>query len=269
MAVQGPLARTADDLELALDVIAGPEVGEEVAWRLELPPARGRRLADYRVAVLPSMPWLPVDAEIMAAQERVVATLSGAGARVQEAQPEGFGDVRPYYVLYLSILAALVSTGRPAEERRHQAEQWRSRGGEFDLPWALGLEASASDYVLWFGRRELYRAAYRAFFRDWDVLLAPITLVPAFPHTDAPMPERTLEINGQRVDYNFQLVYPSLANLTGQPATAFPVGFNRAGLPIGLQVIGPNLEDRTPIRFAALVERELGGFRPPPGYAEG
>ena len=51
-----------------------------------------------------------------------------------------------------------------------------------------------------------------------------------------------------------------------QPATAFPVGLTRGGLPIGLQAIGPYLEDRTPLGFAALAEHEFGGFRPPPGY---
>jgi amidase len=62
------------------------------------------------------------------------------------------------------------------------------------------------------------------------------------------------------------LLYPAVATLAGQPATAFPVGFTRGGLPIGLQAIGPYLEDRTPLRFAALVARELGGFARPPGY---
>jgi amidase len=63
-----------------------------------------------------------------------------------------------------------------------------------------------------------------------------------------------------KVRYGWQSVYPSLANLSGHPATAFPVGLTRSGLPIGLQAIGPYLEDRTPIRFAALVAREFGGF---------
>jgi amidase len=73
-------------------------------------------------------------------------------------------------------------------------------------------------------------------------------------------------VNGVAVAYELQLVYPGVATLSGQPATAFPVGLTRGGLPIGLQAIGPYLEDRTPIHFAALLEREFGGFRRPPGY---
>ena len=100
LGVAGPLARSADDLDLALDVVAGPDVGEDVAWRLELPPPRHERLADFRVAVLPPIPWLPVGDEILSAIEQVRAALGGAGARVEEAQPDGLGDLREYHDLY-------------------------------------------------------------------------------------------------------------------------------------------------------------------------
>jgi Asp-tRNA(Asn)/Glu-tRNA(Gln) amidotransferase A subunit family amidase len=62
------------------------------------------------------------------------------------------------------------------------------------------------------------------------------------------------------------LFYPAVATLAGQPSTAFPAGLTKRRLPIGLQVIGPYLEDRTPLRFAALVAQEWGGFTRPTGY---
>src|SRR5437762_1315667 len=92
MGVQGPMARSAADLELALDVAAGAEAGEDVAWRLTLPPARRDRLGDFRVAVLPSLDWMPVDAEVAAAADAVASRLSGLGAKVQVTQPEILGD---------------------------------------------------------------------------------------------------------------------------------------------------------------------------------
>jgi len=267
MAVQGPLARCAEDLELALDVIAGPDVGEDVAWRLELPPARHRRLADYRVAVLPPIGWLPVDGEIMAALDGLATRLGGIGARVKETQPEALGDLREYYATYLAIMWAVSTMGRAREDCLREAEEIRSHSDAFqDLAWADGLEAGAGDYAVWFGRREMYRESLRAFFREWDLLLSPANFVNAFPHTDAPWEERLVEVNGERVGYGWQSVYPSLANFSGHPATAFPVGQTGSGLPIGLQAIGPYLEDRTPICFAALVAQESGGFRRPRGY---
>ena len=267
MAVQGPLARSAEDLEMAFDVIAGPDAGEDVAWHVQMPPARHERLAGYRVAVLPPIEWLPVDDEIAAALDSLAAQLGQSGARVKEVQPEAWGDLRDHCRTYISIMAAMSTIGRPREDCLREAEAERRGSDAFDaLAYADGLEASASDYVIWVGRRDAIRAELRGFFREWDVLLSPANIVNAFPHTDAPYGERGFDMNGQRVDYRRQMVYPLLANLSGHPATAFPAGLTQAGLPIGLQAIGPYLEDRTPIRFAALVGQEFGGFRRPPGY---
>ena len=129
--------------------------------------------------------------------------------------------------------------------------------------WPDGIESGAPDYVAWFGQREQYRAAWRAFFREWDVLLMPTFLTPAYPHWDKPWPntpesiKKTLDVNGKPVIEELGLFCASVATLAGQPSTAFPAGRSPGGLPIGLQAIGPYLEDRTPIRFASLVGREL------------
>jgi amidase len=217
--------------------------------------------------VMPSIEWLPVDVEILAALDEMATRLGRAGLQVKEVQPEALGDMRDYYGLYISVMSALSNTGRPESHRRQEAEEIRGSTDAFDsLAWADGLVASASDYVIWFGAREYYRAVFRAFFDDWDILLAPCNFVNAFPHTDAPWPERRLDVNGQAVHYALQSVYASLCNFSGQPGTAVPVGLTRSGLPIGLQAVGPYLKDRTPIRFAELAAREFGGFQRPPGY---
>ncbi|HZS75909.1 MAG TPA: amidase [Ktedonobacteraceae bacterium] len=266
MAVLGPLARDANDLELALNVMAGPDVGEDAAWQLHLPPARHETLADFRVAVLPTLSWLPVDDEIRAAQEEVVKVLERSGARVEEVMPERLGDLREYYLLYVRLLSVMMNIGRRKDDLLKEAADLRATGDNFAIAGAEGREASAFDYIVWIARREVYRQAWRAFFQHWDVLLAPVNIGPAFQHTDAPWQDRWLRINGQTVPYDRQSAYPAIATLCGLPATAFPVGLTRAGLPIGLQAIGPYLEDRTPIRFAGLVTREHGGFQRPPGF---
>jgi amidase len=272
MGVQGPLARSAEDLELALDVAAGPETGEDVGWRLTLPAARHQRLVDFRVAVLPRVEWVPVDDELLAVEDELVSRLTGLGCRVQTAQPELLGDHRRSYELYLTLLAAVTSVGMPEEARRQRAEVLSTRDDEWAAAQRRGIESVASDYIAWNGQREQYRAAWRAFFSDWDVLLAPAWLGPAFPHLDNPWPptpasiRSTITVNGKPELYELGLFYPAVSTLAGQPATAFPVAHTGAGLPIGLQAIGPYLEDRTPIRFAALVAREWGGFRRPPDF---
>ncbi|MFQ5934214.1 MAG: amidase family protein, partial [Dehalococcoidia bacterium] len=231
-------------------------------------PARHDRLADFRVAVLPPIEWLKVDSEVMGAVAKLAEDLSKSGAQVKEVQPKAFGDLRGHHRLYLSLLACVSAIGSSEEERQHSIEVSEAPLGaqEFEEAWRRGLGASVSDFMIWLRERELFRRSYADFFNEWDVLLAPAYIVPAFPHTEAPRLERRLNVNGQSVEYGLGLAYPALANLCGQPATAFPTGLTRAGLPIGLQAIGPYLEDRTTIRFAALVGQEFGDFCSPPGY---
>lgn len=266
MAVQGPLARNAQDLMVAFDVVAGPDIGETVGWQLALPAARHERLADFRVAVLPAVDWLPVDAEIMAAQETLAGQLRQLGAKVECAQPAVFGDLRDYAKLYLSIFYAISTIGTPEDERRRQAQEFRALGDELLMAYADALEGSIGDYVMWFGQREFYRAALREFFQEWDILLAPANMVNAFPHTNAPMPLRQVMVNGKAIRYHLQFVYASLCNLSGHPGTAFPVGMSQNRLPMGLQAIGSYLEDYTPMRFVELVAQEFGGYQRPPNY---
>jgi amidase len=274
MGVQGPIARSAEDLELALSVLAGPDVGEDVAWRVELPPARRDRLADFRVAVLPPIPWLAVDDEIRQALEALAVRLRRLGATVEEIQPDVLGDHRVHHQLYRSLLSAMTSARETAEGRQQSIAYWKQGDDEFARASLRGLEGAPADFVAWGAQREGYRQAWRAFFRDWDVLLAPAINVLAYPHVARAWPRHdrdfwlTLDVNGHAVPYFHGLVYPALSTVAGQPATAFPVGLSRAGLPIGLQAVGPYLEDLTPLRFTALLAREIGGFRRPVGYDE-
>lgn len=264
MAVQGPLARSAADLRLMFDIIKGPQTGEEIGLRVELPPARHEQLSDFRVAVLPQLDWLPVDEDILAAQEDLASRLSRLGPTVKTVWPEGFDDFQEYFRTYLGILQAMSAPPDP-EVSAAIAQQLRGAGAPFLDAMADGLTASAQDYLGWFSRREHYRQAYRALFRDWDILLAPVDIVNAFSHDEGE--DRTIDVNGEPVPYHMQLAYPSLCNLSGHPGTAFPVGLSREGLPVGLQAIGPYLEDYTTMRFAELIEGEFGGFQAPPGYA--
>ena len=272
MGVQGPMARSAEDLELALDVAAGADTGEDVAWRLVLPPSRRQRLGDFRVAVLPWLDWVPVDAEIGAALEALASRLGRLGCQVKTVQPDTLGDHRAHYALYLTLLTAMTSARITADQRRARADVLRTREDDWSRAQRVGIESTAPDYIAWIGQREVHRAGWRAFFREWDVLLAPAFFTPAYPHRNKPWPETaasiaaTFDVNGGPVLEELGLFYPAVATLAGQPATAFPVGLTRGGLPVGLQAIGPYLEDRTPLRFAALVAQELGGFTRPPGY---
>ena len=108
------------------------------------------------------------------------------------------------------------------------------------------------------------RTIWQEAFRDFDVFIMPVAFAPAFPHDATPNMERR-KIDGRRyLDLSYWQHFPILS---GHPSTAVPIGRTRAGLPVGLQIIGPYLEDLTPIEFAARMEPACGGFEKPPMFS--
>src|SRR5262249_35752781 len=102
--VLGPIARTPDDLELALDVMAGPGDASAIAWRVTLPSPRRRALRDYRVAAWLDDPGCPVDAEVGARLQAAVDALGRAGARIDERARPGFDLRTTYRDVYYPLL---------------------------------------------------------------------------------------------------------------------------------------------------------------------
>jgi amidase len=143
----------------------------------------------------------------------------------------------------------------PADDTSLQATRLRS------------IVLSHRDWVAASRVRASIGQRWRELFREWDVVVCPIMPTPAFPHDHSPQPSRRLQIDDKDYPYEDQVVWAGLATLPGLPATAIPIDRTGDGLPIGVQLIGPYLEDRTPLTFAKLVEREFGGFVPPPGFA--
>ncbi len=264
MGVQGPLARSAVDLELLFDVVAGPEVGEASGWRLDLPPERHGRLSEYRVAIMPATALAAASSAMQGKVDELAHVLSASGAVVATAMPEI--DQAQHLHDYLALLNVMVTQGMAADERETLARRFEATGGTIGAAQATGLRLDAGGLVALLARRERVRDAWRRFFVDWDVLVCPTALDAAFPHATGSQLTRVLTVDGIDVPYMHNIVYPHWAIFAGQPATAFPAGLDATGLPLGLQAIGPYLEDRTTLRFAQLLEDEWCAFRRPPGF---
>jgi amidase len=131
-----------------------------------------------------------------------------------------------------------------------------------------GTVMSHRDWLAIDMARARLRQRWRLLFREWDVMLLPPAAVAAFPH-DHSLPLEARHIQIDHAAYPFVdacFVWADPATTCGLPSTVAPIGRSPEGLPIGVQIVGPYLEDRTTIAFAELLEREFGGFVPPPGY---
>jgi amidase len=270
LAVGGPIARTAADLGLALDVLAGPDEDEAIAYALALPPARHTDLESFRVLVIDTHPLLPTSGLVRAALNRLCDRLVECGvvvARESAALP----DLAEAARIHTRLLFAFMSSARtPAFDRQTEAIIAAMSPADDSLAaWRLrGAVLSHRDWIAANDARTSLRRRWTELFREWDVVLCPPMSTPAFPHDHAPYREgRRIEIDGLPYPYEDQVVWPSVATLPGLPATVVPIDPLDSALPIGVQIIGPYLEDRTTLAFAALIERGFGGFKPPPGYA--
>jgi amidase len=270
MAVIGPMARSAADLSLVLDVIAGPDPLEAgIAYRLELPPARHGRLRDFRVLLISSDPLLPPNQEVRNAIEKLAANLANAGANVARQSPllpDFAQTTRLYMRMLLSFLGAFMLPEIHAGAQAGAA-QLSPDDNSLAAERLRGITATHRAWVLDETARARLRAQWREFFKSFDAVICPVMPTPAFPHDHSPEQEkRRINIAGKEYPYPDQLAWAGIATLPGLPATAIPLGLSSEGLPIGVQIVGPWLEDRTPLELAELIEREFGGFVAPPMF---
>jgi amidase len=268
MWVCGPLARSADDLALALELMAGPEPMDRTAWALNLPKSRRSALKDFRIAVKFDDPNCAVDREVTDRLQVVVDALGKAGAKVDDQARPKFDTVRAHE-LYTRLLRGAVLLG---EEAYSQARAKAAQLSPSDKSaTANQLRGVVQDHRSWFKAheaREAVRAAWADFFQDYDVLLCPVASMAAFPHDHRERPDRQLVVNGRAEEFNLHIpgFWAGIATLPYLPATAAPAGRTPGGLPVGVQIVGPYLEDSTTIEFARLLAQITEGFVPPSGY---
>jgi amidase len=241
----GPIARTADDLDLLLGVIAGPDPENAPAWRAELPPPRRTRIDEYRIGTWFDEPDCPIASGYRAALERAAGRLRDAGARVDASHPAvSFGE---QVQLWITLAGAANAPGLPAE--------LAEAAGGSHLAWLQNHE-----------RRQDLRAIWRAWFDEYDALLCPVVLSAAHPHDlKGDMLERTYDVDGVARNLTYDVPkWCGLVNVIGFPSCVVPVARNDGGLPMGVQIVTSNLRDRDAIALARHMEDVVARFEAPP-----
>lgn len=260
--VAGPMARTAEDLALALGVIGGPDGPDTRAMTWHLPPPRHRRLGDFRVGIMMGGRGTPIASDVAAVIDAAIGTLAGAGATLCHRWPDGL-DPDLQDQTYFRLLGAFLYGELPPEDRQPDSHKFHIAA---DL-MAQGALGSFADVQHWNRMRLGFRALWQRHFEQIDVMLMPVTFTAAFPHDqDRPQDARMIATPEGPRPYAGQFDWIAPATLSGCPATVVPVGMTAGGLPVGIQVMGPMWEDATPIAFAGLLAREIGSIPRPAGY---
>jgi amidase len=242
MSCIGPLARTAEDLALVYQLIAGPDGRDTDVSPVPIDALPELELSSLRIAVAPTFPGLPVAADISQAIERLAQQLDQAGALVEDARLPELD-----FMEQLSSAGALIGMIT----------------GAFD-PEQSRPPASLADYLSALHRRDQSIAAWEQLFHSWDALLCPVSMAVAFPHCQ---PGAPIQVDGQDTNYYMISAHSTLFNYTGHPAVVLPYALDQAGLPIGVQLVGKRWGESRLLAIAQAVSSIAGPFRRPPGYA--
>ncbi len=265
----GPLARSAEDLRLALGIIAGPDAIDGAGWRLALARTVLRKFRGLRVAVMASHPTAEVDASVAGEIERLAGWLAKKGAKVSDRARPDF-DPEEAHRVYIALLRGATSARQTVLQMATWQELARKRPIE-----DMSYEAQAAranlmphrEWLRWSSRRHQMRRAWAQFFRDWDVLLCPTAATPAFPQNQqGERWERMITVNGKPQPSTTQMFWAGYSGAALLPSSVAPIASSAQNLPIGVQIVGPQHADYRTIAFAQLLEREYRAFEPPPGY---
>jgi amidase len=263
MGTFGPLARSVDDLELALRIIAGPDGHEAEAAPVPLGPVPALKAGDLRIAVLESNPLVAASNDTIKVVQATAKLLSRAGAKVKRVQPEGldwtrawedWSDLLQYEFLALKPLGAR-ERFFPMIDASDPSARSAARSARLDM--------AAFFAVL--DRRDRAIRTCETLLDDYDAWLMPVMPDAAFLRQSQRAP---LVVDGVAHPYFFAgTSYNFLANFTGQPSIVLPCGFSRDGLPIGLQLMGKRWGEARLLGVAKVLEKLLPPCPMPPDYA--
>ena len=262
--VVGPMARSARDLRLLLSVLQAGTAAAKVQAPVEL--------KGLRIGLWLEQPEFVLDPEVRAVLEAFASQLAGQGAEVTPlTSPVEVGALlKAYRTLLGSLLAQDMPSARIGQMRRGRggAKLALALGAGPDSPAAMLLDYTAShlDWLAADEARARVAAQARQSFARFDVILAPVGPVAAFPHDHRPFQRRVLTLSdGTKAPYLALLRWIALATACGLPATTVPAGRTPGGLPVGAQLIGPRGADSRTLAVAEAIEDALGGFIRPPG----
>lgn len=263
--VAGPLARSASDLRVALEILGGPDAHDATAYRWCLPQPRRARLADYRIGYVLDDPLCPLSSPVKSVLGTAVEALHKAGAGLEEGWPVGLDPAQQVETYRYMIFAAMALFMRPDDVQQVRASA--AAGDPVGKAMEMAITAPHSVFFEANTRRCVSLALWQEYFRTHDAFLLPTAYTPAFAHDHRqPMGIRTIATPEGERSYMDLLFWMTPATLNGLPATIAPAGLTPEGLPVGLQILGPYLEDATPIDLAGRLSDLIGGFQAPKGY---
>jgi len=271
----GPLARSVEDLQLSLTLIAGADDRQPEIPPVPLDYSAGKKLTDCRIAWTIGFDFLPVSKETRSCIQSLINRLSDAGCHLEECNPtnfdweealanygawsflELFASTPSVQVLFRGIWIAI------KEEFLARTQTTFKSGTPLAAKSSLILPPTLAKYNAILTERDHQMAQMESFLAQWDAWICPVSMTPAFPHCKFGQP---IKVDGVKVPYLLAGGYTMPLSLTGNPVVVIPIGQSKEGLPIGVQVVGNRWKDMELLAIAQQINQATSGFQKPPGY---
>jgi amidase len=263
-AVLGPLARSVEDLSLALRLISGPDKQHREVPPVPVDPAPDRSLRSLRLAWTDDFGGIPVTGDTRKALVRLAGELDRLGCRIENRLPDSF-DPLATLETFGELWQAEVGSALTEEVEAEQAQGFGNDPGDpFLRGMARRVNATMRQYTATLQQRDALIQAFEEFFEQWDALLCPVVVTPAFLHNAQ---GAYITVDDHTVPSSTgTMAYCAPFTVTGHPAVVVPFALSSGGLPIGVQIVGRLWGDMEVLSIAARLVEVTGPFQHPPGY---
>ena len=281
LTVIGPLGRSAQDLETGVLVMGGPDEIDGAGLKMDLEKPNKTSLKEYKVAAWTNFDFAPVNQETQNRINNIAETIIKKKGTVNfKAKPDfDFIESMDTYASLLHPTMASRSSEEDYQKLLDKLEKIESSDNNksttldptHDSQSAYTLRkqlSSLRDYNIANEKRTHLRWAWHEFFKEYDAVIAPIMATDAIEHDHSAFGDRTIMVDNDERPYFEQIFWAGLAIASYLPSTVIPTGLSEKGLPIGIQIIGPQYGDLKTIGLAKLLEQEGYSFKAPSNYSD-
>lgn len=264
--VAGPMARTPEDLEAAWLILRDAKPDTVIQQHINWKKPSERKINQYRLAWIDD--WENGSATPKASKDvkeklnQLINSLTQQGAPVKKTAPDTYNEMMRSYFVCLGLLAG---EGLSDEERKaisKNMKPWDDGTGTLTPFYEAINNPDDSAWTKWLRENKLLKEKWESFFKQYDFLICPITFGPAFKKCPKGTP---INIDGTTISYFNYAPYTTILNPIECPSITIPLGLNKDGLPITIQIIGPRFSEPELLYFAKLIQSLTPGFIRPTG----
>jgi len=275
----GPLARSIEDLQLCMSLIAGADSRQPGIPPVPLDKPANQQLSELKIAWTYGYDFLPICQDTRSCLQNIVNNLTDFGCNISESQPSSLAwsemltncGILSFFELFAStnspkdlirgLQFALKNEFLTRTQTNYNQTNYKSSNSPSQKT-SMAFPPSLAKYKAILADRDRAMIKMDRFLDQWDAWICPVSMSTAFPHCEFGQP---IKVEGVKIPYLLACGgYTMPLNFTGSPVVVIPIGKSKSGLPIGVQIVGKRWQDMNILAIAKMIDQVAGNFQQPP-----